>query len=57
MLRRRVLRVIHQPAESADGATPPPATSVDESALGWSEREHEEDRDAWLRAERPPHWG
>lgn len=28
----------------------------DESTVGWGEHEPEQDEDAWLLAERPPHW-
>lgn len=41
-----------------DAGTPAAAdASLDDTDAGWGEAANEEDREAWIRAQRPPHWG
>ena len=44
-----------KPSVTPGGAVPKKAAEDDPRA--WGDRESETDHDAWLREQKPPHWG
>lgn len=51
-------------SESPPAATPPlisegavPKKAAEDDPRAWGDAESDPDRDAWLREQRPPHWG
>jgi hypothetical protein len=49
------LRQAVKPPVAPGGAVPKKAAEDDPRA--WGDRESETDHDAWLREQKPPHWG